>query len=188
MNLAGISAAQLQDRLAAVQARSIPELFNDKADAEGRTVAIRFKRDGVFRSFTWREYRDEVRKVAAGLRQRGLDSGEPIALMGDVCIEYLLADLAATFIGAVPCGIYPTSSPDELAYMLRLCGARVFWAEDQEHLDRLLAAEEKENAPLVDSIIVCDERALFLYDDPRDRTVQQGCRRWRRRHRRSSCD
>ena len=90
-----------------------------------------------------------------------------MAIMGDVCIEYLLADLAATFIGAIPCGIYPTSSPEEVAYVLRLVGARIFVAEDQEHLDRLLDAEARENAPLVDKIIICDERALFLYDDPR---------------------
>ena len=87
--------------------------------------------------------------------------------MGDVCIEYLLADLGATLIGAIPCGVYPTSSPEEVEYVMRLAGARMFVAEDQEHLDRLLAAEERQNAPLVDTIIVCDGRALFLYDDPR---------------------
>jgi long-chain acyl-CoA synthetase len=87
--------------------------------------------------------------------------------MGDVSIEYLLADVAATFIGAIPCGVYPTSSPEEVAYVLRLAGARLFVAEDQEHLDRLLDAEVTNSGPLVDKIIVCDERALFLYDDPR---------------------
>ncbi|MEP7031192.1 MAG: AMP-binding protein, partial [Pseudolabrys sp.] len=85
----------------------------------------------------------------------------------DVCIEYLLADIALTFIGAIPCGIYPTSSPEEVAYVLRLSGARTFIAEDQEHLDRLLDAEARENTPLADRIIICDERAQFLYDDPR---------------------
>ena len=88
--------------------------------------------------------------------------------MGDVCIEYLLADLASTFVGAIPCG----DLPDEFTGRSWLCAAacparRIFIAEDQEHLDRLLDAEAKENAPLVDKIIVCDERALFLYDDPR---------------------
>ncbi len=70
-------------------------------------------------------------------------------------------------VGAMPCGIYPTSSPDEVAYVLKLVGARLFVVEDQEHLDRLLAAEAKAGAPLVDRIILCDGRALFLYDDAR---------------------
>src|SRR5262249_12133683 len=67
---------------------------------------------------------------------------------------------------AIPCGVYPTSSPEEVRHVLGLVEARIFVAEDQEHLDRLLAAEELHNAPIVDTIIVCDERALLLYDDP----------------------
>jgi long-chain acyl-CoA synthetase len=43
----------------------------------------------------------------------------------------------------------------------------MFVAEDQEHLDRLLDAEARESSTLVDKIIICDERALFLYNDPR---------------------
>jgi hypothetical protein len=33
--------------------------------------------------------------------------------------------IAATCIGAIPCGIYPTSSP-EVAYVMRLLDARIF--------------------------------------------------------------
>jgi long-chain acyl-CoA synthetase len=167
MNLTGKSFPELQAALERLRVTSIPDLLAERVRDEPDIVAIRFKRGGVFRELTWSAYRNEIRTVAAGLIQSGLKPGARIAIMGDVCIEYLLTDLAATFIGAIPCGVYPTSSPEEVAYVLRLAGARIFVAEDQEHLDRLLAAEAKENAPLVDKIIVSDERALFLYDDPR---------------------
>jgi long-chain acyl-CoA synthetase len=157
----------LQTALERLRVTSIPDLLAERVRDEPDIVAIRYKRGGVFRELTWSAYRNEIRTVAAGLIQSGLKPGARIAIMGDVCIEYLLTDLAATFIGAIPCGVYPTSSPEEVAYVLRLAGARIFVAEDQEHLDRLLAAEAKENAPLVDKIIVSDERTLFLYDDPR---------------------
>jgi long-chain acyl-CoA synthetase len=167
MNLTGKSFPELQTALEQLRVTSIPDLLAERVRDEPDIVAIRYKRGGVFRELTWSAYRNEIRTVAAGLIQSGLKPGARIAIMGDVCIEYLLTDLAATFIGAIPCGVYPTSSPEEVAYVLRLAGARIFVAEDQEHLDRLLAAEAKENAPLVDKIIVSDERALFLYDDPR---------------------
>ena len=167
MNVTGSSLTDLQTALQRLRKASIPELFSERVREEPDGVAVRYKRGGVFRELTWTGYRDEIRTVAAGLLQCGLKPGARIAIMGDVCIEYLLADLAATFIGAIPCGVYPTSSPEEVAYVLRLVGARIFVAEDQEHLDRLLDAEAKETAPLVDKIIICDERALFLYDDPR---------------------
>jgi long-chain acyl-CoA synthetase len=167
MNLTDKSFPEFQAALERLRVTSIPDLLAERVRDEPDIVAIRYKRGGVFRELTWSAYRNEIRTVAAGLIQSGLKPGARIAIMGDVCIEYLLTDLAATFIGAIPCGVYPTSSPEEVAYVLRLAGARIFVAEDQEHLDRLLAAEAKENAPLVDKIIVSDERALFLYDDPR---------------------
>src|SRR5688572_20754209 len=167
VNVTGESFPQLQAALKRLREVSIPQLFAQRVAGDPDAVAVRYKRDGVFRELNWRRYREEIRTVAAGLLQCGLRPGDRIAIMGDVSIEYLLADLATTFIGAIPCGVYPTSSPEEVAYVMRLAGARIFIAEDQEHLDRLLDAEATENVPLVDTIIVCDERALFLYDDPR---------------------
>ncbi len=167
MNLTGTSPLQLQAALERLRALSIPQLVSQRASDEGDATAVRYKKNGVFQALTWSKYQNEIRRTAAGLYHCGLRPGARIAIMGDVCIEYLLADLAAMFIGAIPCGIYPTSSPEEVAYVVRLAGARLFVAEDQEHLDRLLDAEAKEKTSLVDKIIVCDERALFLYDDPR---------------------
>jgi long-chain acyl-CoA synthetase len=167
MNLTGSSFSELQAALQRLRHCSIPQLLRERVQEEPQRVAVRYKRNGVFYDLVWREYQERIRLVAAGLIEAGVTHGSRVAIMGDVCIEYLLADLASTFIGAIPCGVYPTSSPEEVAYVLRLSGARTFIAEDQEHLDRLLAAEATANAPLVDKIIVCDERALFLYEDPR---------------------
>ena len=167
MNLTGSSLPELQEALGRLRTATIPQLMAEKVATEPAAPAIRYKRGGYFRELTWSAYQAEIRKVAAGLIAAGLKPGDRLAIMGDVCIEYLLADLGATMIGAIPCGVYPTSSPEEVEYVLRLAGVRIFVAEDQEHLDRLLAAEERQNAPLVDTIIVCDDRALFLYDDPR---------------------
>ena len=167
MNLTGSSLPQLQEALGRLRSSTIPGLMAERVAAEPNSVAIRYKRGGFFRELTWSGYQAEIRKVAAGLIAAGLKPGDRLAIMGDVCIEYLLADLGALLIGAIPCGVYPTSSPEEVEHVLRLAGARMFMAEDQEHLDRLLAAEARQNAPIVDTIIVCDGRALFLYDDPR---------------------
>jgi long-chain acyl-CoA synthetase len=167
MNLTGHASSELNEALDRLRRSTLPGMLLERVREEPDGVAIRYKRGGVFRELTWTQYRDAIRIAAAGLLECGLEPGSRIAVMGDVCLEYLLADLAATTIGAMPCGVYPTSSPEELAYILKLAGARLFVAEDQEHLDRLLAAEKLEGGPLVDRIIVCDCRTLFLYDDPR---------------------
>src|SRR5947208_1998370 len=104
MNLTGKSLPELQNGLAGLHAMTIPRLLAERVAAEPGAVALRYKRGGVFRELTWPQYRDEIRAVAAGLLASGLTPGARIAIMGDVCLEYLLADIAAMLIGAIPCG------------------------------------------------------------------------------------
>src|SRR5262245_48740726 len=99
MNLTGKSLTELQNGLARLHAMTVPQLLDERVAAEPAAVALRYKRGGVFRELTWRSYRDEIRAVAAGLLKSGLRPGARIAIMGDVCLEYLLADMAAMLIG-----------------------------------------------------------------------------------------
>jgi long-chain acyl-CoA synthetase len=115
VNLTGKSLPDLQAALERLRKASSPQLFAERVEEDPDAVAVRYKRDGVFRALSWTDYREEIRRAAAGLLQCGLKPGARIAIMGDVTIEYLLADLAAMFIGAIPCGVYPTSSPEEVA-------------------------------------------------------------------------
>ena len=167
MNLTGRSAADLPAALEKLGSSTIPGLLKERATDEPSTIAVRYKSNGVYRELSWANYRLAIQNTAAGLLACGVGPGDRIAIMGDVCIQYLFADLGAMILGAIPCGIYPTSSSEEVAYVLKLVGARFFVAEDQEHLDRLLVAEARENTQLVDKIVIIDDRVLFLYDDPR---------------------
>jgi long-chain acyl-CoA synthetase len=96
VNLTGTSSSQLQAALARLRERSIAELLAERVAEQPDAVAVRFKRGGVFRELTWKTYREEIRRVAAGLLACGLRPGARIAIMGDVTVEYLLLDLAAT--------------------------------------------------------------------------------------------
>lgn len=167
MNLTGTTEAELQESIEELHSATIPRLLAERVKADGGRVAVRYKRGGAYRELNWADYQEKIRSAAAGLRVCGLSPEDRLAIMGDVCLEYLLADLGAMFMGAIPCGVYPTSSPEEVAYVLKLVGARIFVAEDQEHVDRLLDAEVQASERIVDKIIVCDGRTLFLYNDPR---------------------
>lgn len=146
---------------------TIPRLFYERVEKTPQAIAYRFKRAGMYQELTWAAYRAEVERVALALIGLELAPRAYIAIMGNPCIEYVMADMAATLAGAVPCGIYPTSSPREVAHLLRLTGARHFVAETQEHLDRLLDAEREQDCRLADRIVLIDARAAFLYDDQR---------------------
>ena len=128
-------------------------------------MALRAKVRGIYAETTWRMLAERVAAVALALRARGLSPGDTVAIIGNACVEWTVADLAAQAAGGISYGVYPTSSAAELAYLLRHGGARVLVAEDQEHLDRALAVAG--DVPALELVVVVDTRTLFLYDDPR---------------------
>ncbi len=150
---------------AALARTTLPALLLERARRAPRAVAFRAKIRGVYRETTWAQLADRVAAVALALQARGLGRGETVAIMGNACPEWTIADLATQAAGGTSYGIYPTSSAAELAYLLRHGGARVLVAEDQEHLDRALAVAN--DCPALQTIVVIDTRTLFMYDDRR---------------------
>src|SRR5262245_7843536 len=145
--------------------RTLPSLLLDRIRLSPDRVAYRAKELGIYRETTWRELGHRVAAVALALRSRGLAAGETVAIMGHPCPEWTIADLAAQAAGAVTYGIYPTSAPAALRFLLQHGGARFLVAGDQEHLDKALAVWV--DCPALAAVFVADTRALFMYADPR---------------------
>jgi long-chain acyl-CoA synthetase len=146
------------------QACSLPGLFFARARALGDRVALREKRLGVWRRITWREYADAVRQVAGGLMAVDLRPGEHVAVLGENRPEWLYCHLGIMAAGGATCGIYPTSAPEQIRYVLDHCGARLVFVENEEQLDRTLAVVAE---TAVERIVVWDARGLWGFRDPR---------------------
>ena len=136
-------------------------LLAERAAREPQGIAYRAKRLGLYEERSWREYAARVARCALGLRALGLAPGERVALMGDACEEWALADLGAQAAGAITYGIYPTASAAELAYQMRDGGAAVFIAENQEYVDKILPLADA--LPALRWILVIDDSAMFDY-------------------------
>src|SRR5262245_12416900 len=149
----------------ALRASTLPGLLVERARSRPHRVACRAKELGIYRETTWVELAERVAAVALGMaREHAVARGETVAIIGNPCPEWTIADLAAQALGAVTYGIYPTSAPGEIRYLLQHGGAVVVVAEDQEHLDKTLAVLE--DCPGVRAVLVIDTRALFMYRHP----------------------
>ena len=89
-------------------------------------------------------------------REHGVTRGDTVAILGNPCPEWVIADLAAQALGAITYGIYPTSASGEIRYLLQHGGAVLVVAEDQEHLDKILAVLG--DCPRVRGVLVIDTR------------------------------
>jgi long-chain acyl-CoA synthetase len=154
-----------QARTWAIYEKSVPQLFLERVEARPDAVAFRYKDLGLYQEVTWRQYFDEVEAFALGLIALGVKPGERIAVMGDPCFEYFVADIAGLCIGAITYGIYTTCSAAEVRHQLENAGATIFIAENQEYVDKVL--ELTHLATDLKHIVVADMRAMFLYRDER---------------------
>src|SRR5437016_3270746 len=114
-----------QARTWEVYAKSIPQLFLQRATERPDQVAFRYKDLGLYREVKWRQYFEEVEAFALGLVSLGITPGDRIAVMGDPCFEYFVADLAGLCIGAITYGIYTTCSPGEVRHQLDNAEAKI---------------------------------------------------------------
>src|SRR4051794_35691438 len=101
--------------------------------------AIRTKGDEY--SITWREYADQVRRIAGGLAGLGLKRGDTIGLMLNNRPEFHLVDSAAMHLGATPFSVYNTYSPEQIEFLVSDSGCRVLVTEG-EYLDSILKVKE----------------------------------------------
>src|SRR5262249_18596844 len=142
-----------------------PHLLCERARTMPDSVAFRSKRFGIYRERRWRDYATLVAHAARALQELGVVRGERVAIMGDVCEEWAICDLAAQSLGAITYGIYPTAAPAEVEYQMRDGGASIFIAEDQEYVDKLLPIANQ--LPELRAIVVIDDAAMFGYDHPK---------------------
>lgn len=142
-----------------------PHLLCERAHEPSASIAFRSKHFGIYRERHWRDYAGLVAHTARALQTLGLERGDRVAIMGDVCEQWAICDLAAQSLGAISYGIYPTAAPAEVEYQMRDGGAAIFIAEDQEYVDKILPFAER----LLElrAIVVMDDAAMFGYEHPK---------------------
>ncbi len=79
-----------------------------------------------------------VRQVAAGLMALGVEPGDRVSILGENRPEWLICHLGTMSSGAVTCGIYPTSAPDQVAYVVGHSESKVLFIENEEQVDKVL--------------------------------------------------
>ncbi len=78
-------------------------------------------------------FRDEVTALAKGLLAEGVRFGDRVGIMSRTRYEWTLFDYALWTVGAQPVPIYPTSSPDQVRWMLHDSGAVACVVEGDDH-------------------------------------------------------
>jgi long-chain acyl-CoA synthetase len=136
----------------AVSAETVPAMFLRRVEETPERTAFLVPEESGWRPLTWRQVEARVRAIAGGLLSLGLAREERCAILCSTRIEWILADLGVLCAGGATTTIYPASTPEECAYILRDCEAGFLFVEDAE----LLAKVERHRAelPALKTVIV----------------------------------
>jgi long-chain acyl-CoA synthetase len=140
------------------------KLFLQRAGQWAGEPALREKRRGIWKTVTWAEYRERAAAVGHALVTLGVKAGEVVSVLAENRPEWLYTDFGAHCFGRIGNGVYPTSAPDQLEYILNDSGTRVLVVENDEQLDKALAVRAR--CPLLAKIVVIELRGLRGFADP----------------------
>jgi long-chain acyl-CoA synthetase len=143
---------------------TVAKLFRHTAAARGARVAMMHKDFGIWQKVTWNEYAARARWTGLALAALGLKPREVAAILAETIPEWLFTDMGIIGLGAVSVGLYPTSSREQVEYILNDCAARFLFVEDEEQLDKVL--ERRERLPNLARVIVYDMTGLKRLADP----------------------
>ena len=121
--------------------RTVYSLLDEAVEKWGNAQALHQPVGGQkYKSYTWVEYREIVREIAAGLCAMGVKKGDIIGLGSETRAEFYFADIGAMTCGAASAALYVNSPAAEQVALLEKCGAKIIFIEDAKMLGALMSA------------------------------------------------
>ncbi len=138
---------------------TFPHILIDNAKKFPPTkAAMREKDYGIWQSYSWQDYLEQVKDFALGLASLGFKREDKMAIIGDNRPQLYWGLAGCQSLGGVPVPLYQDAIHDELHYIVNHSECRFALAEDQEQTDKLMHL--KDEIPRLEYIIYDDPRGL----------------------------
>jgi long-chain acyl-CoA synthetase len=148
----------------AVALETIPELVLGNGRRFAAAPAYLVRGSDGWKATSWEGYAAEVRRAGAAIVALGVEPGQAVCILGANRPEWVIFDVAAMAAGAIPAGIYATSSPPECEYIVNHSEAPVLLVENEAQWQKITAVRDRlphlrhvvmmQGAPAVDDPMV----------------------------------
>jgi long-chain acyl-CoA synthetase len=132
-------------------ADTIPARFLTWAHKTPERPAYYNREGGQWQATTWATHVAQTRRAARALIALDFKPADTVAIIGVNRPEWVIFDMAAVLAGGVPAGIYTTSSPSELAYIVNHAEAAFLLVENNDQWQKVHA--QRQNLPLLRHVI-----------------------------------
>src|SRR6185295_3493980 len=116
-----------------------------------------FRSKDTWQGISWRRFAEESNEFSTALLSLDLQRGGSVCiLMGNVP-EWPISDIGTIMAGGVGVGLYPTSSAEQIAYIINHSDAEFVLVDTHQQLEKVQSIREQ--LPKVRRIIVLEEKA-----------------------------
>ena len=134
--------------------RHLYEMLTESCDKHSDRQVLWFQ--PLDPTMTYRELKEAVDRVAAGLHQKGVKKGEVVALMLPNSPQYIVGYYACQKLGAIVTGVNPTYKPAELLHQLKITGAKTLVVLDALYENQVAPIVEKSPVEILVTTNVVD--------------------------------
>lgn len=137
-----------------METQSIPQMFFARAAGRGQRPAQLVKRGGVWQAISWQALSDNVRNIAEGWLTLGLQVGDRVGLLAQSRAEWVQCDLGIMAAAGITVPVYPSSTPEQVAYILHNAEATLACVDTPAQLDKLV--QVRAELPALRHIVLMD--------------------------------
>ena len=155
-----------------IKVQNLAQLFQNASLQYGDCPAFLTREGEHYTGPNFREMRENGEALASALLEIGVQAREHVALLADNRLEWMLAEYAIQFCGAVTVPRGTDISDQEMRYILSHSGAKYVFVENQQMFERL-QKERKESQELsnISRVIVMDPDSYSSLNTEGDENV-----------------
>lgn len=135
--------------------RNIQEMILQASKKWPGRDALKEKKDGAYTALKWSQVEVSWMRAVSSLLNLGLEPGQKVAILSENRSEWPICDLASLSCGAVTVPIYPTSSAEDIGYILNDSQAFILIISNAEQLTKII--ELKSQCPKLRHVLILDE-------------------------------
>ncbi|MFZ2054839.1 MAG: long-chain fatty acid--CoA ligase [Candidatus Aminicenantales bacterium] len=119
--------------------QTIPRLFLHLTETFQKPALLLYKKEGQYLSLSTAEVRQEVERIALGLKGLGLGPGDKVILFAENSPWWVMTDYAILGLGAITVPIYPSLVPDQIKYITNDSDSKVVIVSNRKLWDKVAA-------------------------------------------------
>ena len=151
--------------------KNLAQMWKNRVARFGDRPCMRFKKDGQWVTFTYRDVDRRVTDLAHGLTALGFNRGDRLALLSENRPYWAIADLAVQCLGGIDATIYATNTPAQCAYIIKDSESQFVAVSNNNQLNKVL--DKKNDLPLLEKIIIFDPIIGITDRDPRVKSIEE---------------